>query len=365
VAQFDLPLDQLRAYTPDVPVPADLEAFWSRTLAEAAGHELAASFTPFDSGLAVLESYDVVFAGFGGAPIRAWLHLPVLRSGRLPAVVEYVGYGGGRGLAHERTFWACAGYAHLVMDTRGQGSTWSIGETPDAIPDGGPAAGVASGGGPSGPWAPAHPGFMTRGILDPHTYYYRRVFTDAVRAVAAVRTHPAVDPDQVAVTGGSQGGGISLAVAGLVDDLSAVMPDVPFLCDFRRATMLTDSDPYAEIGRYLRAHRDHVDRVFGTLAYFDGTILGRRANAPALFSTGLMDLVTPPSTVYAAYNHYAGPKEIREYAFNQHEGGEGFHDLEKLRWLRGLLRRAGQASVGSASVGAGQASVGIAPAGPA
>ena len=46
-----------------------------------------------------------------------------------------------------------------------------------------------------------------------------------------------------------------------------------------------------------------------------------------------MDETCPPSTVYAAYNQYGGPKEIREYPFNDHEGGEGFHDVAKLRWL--------------------------------
>ena len=35
----------------------------------------------------------------------------------------------------------------------------------------------------------------------------------------------------------------------------------------------------------------------------------------------------------AAYNAYAGDKEIREYPFNDHEGGQGFHDVEKLRFL--------------------------------
>ena len=130
---------------------------------------------------------------------------------------------------------------------------------------------------------------MTRGILDPRTYYYRRVFTDAVRAVEAVREHPAVDAGRIAVTGGSQGGGMSIAVAGLVADLAAVMPDVPFLCDFPRALELADSDPYAEIARYLRVHRDQVETALETLAYFDGAILGRRATAPALFSVGLMD----------------------------------------------------------------------------
>ena len=155
---------------------------------------------------------------------------------------------------------------------------------------------------------------MTRGILDPRTYYYRRVIADAVRAVEAVREHPAVDASRIAVTGGSQGGGLSIAVGGLVDDLAAVMPDVPFLCDLPRALGLADTDPYAEVARYLRVHRDEVETALETLAYFDGAILGRRATAPALFSVGLMDTICPPSTVYAAYNWYGGAREIREYA---------------------------------------------------
>jgi cephalosporin-C deacetylase len=322
VAQYDMPLQELRAYAPDLAEPPDLDAFWERTLVETRGHPLGASFRPVENGLSQVETFDVTFAGFDGSPVRGWLHLPVAREGRLPAVVEYVGYGGGRGLAHERILWAVAGYAHLVMDTRGQGSGWSVGDTPD------PGAGSS----------PAHPGFMTDGIIDPETYYYRRVFADAVRAVETVRVHPAVDPARVAVTGASQGGGISLAVAGLVADLAGVAPDVPFLCDFPRAVTLADKDPYAEIVRYLAVHRDHVGPVMRTLSYMDGAILARRARAPALFSVALMDLVCPPSTVYAAYNAYGGPREIREYAFNDHEGGEGFHEVVKLRWMAERLR---------------------------
>lgn len=318
---FDLSIAELRAYAPALAVPADLDGFWESSLAEVRAYDLAPSFTPVDSGLTVISTFDVTFAGFGGSPVRAWLHLPAGVSQPLPVVVEYLGYGGGRGLAHERVMWAAAGYAHLVMDTRGQGSTWSVGDTPDPDPIG----------------APFHPGFMTRGILDPTTYYYRRVYVDAVRAVEAVRQHPAVDPRRVAVTGGSQGGGISIAVARLVPDIAAALPDVPFLSDLPRAITLLDRDPYAEVARYLKAHRDHVDRALATLAYFDVAILGRGATAPALFSVGLMDEIAPPSTVFAAFNWYGGPKEIREYPFNDHEGGEGFHDLAKIHWLRNRL----------------------------
>jgi cephalosporin-C deacetylase len=317
-----MPLAELRAYAPDLPVPADLDRFWAATLAEARAYDLAATFAPVDSGLTAVETLDVTFAGFGGSPIRGWLHLPANRRGPLPAVVEYIGYGGGRGLPHERVLWAVAGYAHFVMDTRGQGSTGSVSDTPDPDPTG----------------APFHPGFMTRGILDPATYYYRRVFVDAVRAVEAVRAHAGVDPGRVALTGGSQGGALTVAVAGLVPDVAAAMPDVPFLSDFPRAITLLDTDPYAEIARYLKSHRDHVERALATLAYFDVAILGRRATAAALFSVGLMDEITPPSTVFAAFNWYGGPKEIREYPFNGHEGGGGFHDVAKMRWLAERLR---------------------------
>ena len=320
--QFDMPLETLRSYAPSLEVPDDLETFWAATLADAREHDLSATFSPVDDCLTVIDSFDVSFAGFGGAPIRAWLHLPAARSGPLPAVIEYLGYGGGRGLSHERVLYAAAGYAHFVMDTRGQGSSWSVGDTRD----------------PGATGAPFHPGFMTQGIQDPASYYYRRVFTDAVRAVEAARSLDAIDATRVAVAGGSQGGGISLAVAGLVPDIAAAMPDVPFLSDFPRAITFADTDPYGEIVRYLKAHRDHVEGALRTLAYFDVATLGRLAAAPALFSVGLMDETCPPSTVYAAYNHYGGSKEIREYPFNNHEGGQGFHDVAKMRWLAERFR---------------------------
>ena len=317
--QVDLGLAELRMYRANVAAPADLDDFWESTLTEAAEFELSPRFTPVSSGLVAVETYDVVFGGFGGHPIRGWLHLPAapLRDDRpLPAVVQYQGYNGGRGLSHEHVFWACAGYAHLVMDTRGQGSGWTVGDTGDPVGAG-----------------PAQPGFLTRGIDDPRDHFYRRVYTDAVRAVEVMRSHPAVDGDRIAITGHSQGGGIALAVAALADGIAAVLPDVPFLCDFPRGARIAASDPYAEIARYLQAHRDRDETVFRTLSYFDNAVLARQATAPALFSVALMDQTCPPSTVFGAYNAYGGVKDIVVYEFNDHEGGEAFQRSAQLEWL--------------------------------
>lgn len=319
MAYFDMPLEELERYRPELRVPADFDTFWQGTLEEARRYPLDARFEPAHFGLATVETYDVTFSGYGGHPIKGWLLLPRQRPGPLPCVVEYIGYGGGRGYPLDWLLWSSAGYAHLVMDTRGQGSSWSHGDTPD------PGSGASA----------HYPGFMTDGVLDPATYYYRRVFTDGVRAVEAAREHPAVDPSRVAVSGGSQGGGISLAVAALAPDVTAAMPDVPFLCSFRRATEITDSHPYQEISRYCQVHRDKVDKVFETLAYFDGAHFAPRCRARALFSVALMDEVCPPSTVYAAYNHYGGPREIRVWRYNHHEGGATYQAVEKVRFLGG------------------------------
>jgi cephalosporin-C deacetylase len=208
------------------------------------------------------------------------------------------------------------------MDTRGQGSGWgSGGDTPDPVGSG-----------------PASPGFLTRGILDPADHYYRRVFTDGVRAVDAVRRVDGVDPARVAVAGTSQGGGIAIAVAGLVPDVAAAAPDVPFLCHFRRAVQISDAFPYGEITKYLSVHREHADAVWRTLSYLDGVSFARRARGAGLFSVALMDDVCPPSTVYAAYNAWGSgttgvAREIDVYPYNRHEGGQEYRFAPTLAWL--------------------------------
>jgi len=334
---FDLPLEQLRNYTSSAVPPTDFDAFWERTLAEARALPLNAVFEPVDNYLSVMDTYDVTYSGFGGDRIKGWLHVPShLEPGQqLPVVVEYIGYSGGRGLVNQNTRWAQAGYAHFIMDTRGQGYGGVSGDTPDPHPS---AGGIN------------YAGLMTRGAGHQDDYYFRRVYVDAFRAVEAAQSHPAVDPSKVVLAGISQGGGITVAAAGLVagrlDGVIAALPDVPFLQDFPRAIDITPRGPYPEIAAFLGRHRDRYEHMLAVLNYFDGVNLARSATAPALYSAAQMDDICPPSTVFASFNAYGSgtagssgtgvAKDIEVYRFNNHEGGQEYHWIKQLQFLRKL-----------------------------
>ena len=150
----DLPLSELRGYVPDVAEPADFDEFWSGQLAAARGAARAPVFTAVSAaGIRHAEVFDVTFSGFAGDPVKGWLLVPREAAPRGAVIVEYIGYGGGRGDPLDWLPWSCAGYVHLVMDTRGQGGGWRAADTPD----------------PSDNGAPSTRGFLTRGIADPRT----------------------------------------------------------------------------------------------------------------------------------------------------------------------------------------------------
>lgn len=317
--QFDLPLDQLRAYRPSVRRPDDFCDFWVRTLEQARAVAAPPRISRVDTGLRVIETYDLTFSGFGGHEIKGWVHLPAGTTEPQATVIEYLGYTGGRMLPWQAHTYAEAGYTHIVMDTRGQGWRGGVGATPDPTPDAG---------------STTVPGMMTKGITSPETYYYRRLYTDAALVVDAARSLPWVDGDRIAVVGVSQGGGLAIAAAGLSQGIAAVTADVPFLSHFERALAITDADPFGELVVYLAKYRDRIEQTLDVLSYFDGVNMATMADAPALFSVALRDQVCPPSTVFAAYNSWGvADRAIEVYPYNGHEGGSEYQMPKKLAFL--------------------------------
>ena len=322
MAWFDLPETELRGYRSSTSEPAGLDSFWRERIAEA---EAAAQPVRLErhapDAYGPTPVWDVEFSGARGDRVRGWYLRPpgVPDDEPLPVVVTYIGYGGGRGIPVEHVLLPSAGLATLVMDTRGQGGRWTTGATGDGFV--GPELSTV----------------MTRGITNPAGYYYTRLYTDAVRAVRTAAELPGADPGRIAVTGGSQGGALSLAAAALAPDLvRACAADVPFLCDIRRAVTLVDTNPYHEVAEFLSNHADLVDVALQTLDHIDNALLAARIQAPTWISVGLMDDICPPSTVFAAYNAVSAPKEMVVNPFGVHRYSRQF-DEARLRFLRGRL----------------------------
>jgi len=323
MAWFDLPEPELRAYRTSTAEPEGLDAWWADRLREA--EELASPpvlrrYEPEVYGPTPV--WDVEFSGARGDRVRGWYLRPagVADDERLPVVVTFIGYGGGRGVPVEHVLLPSAGLATLVMDTRGQGGRWTTGATGDG-PEGGAELSTV----------------MTRGIEDPEHYYYTRLYTDAACAVRVAGELPGADGGRVGVFGTSQGGGLALAAAALRPELvAACAAELPFLCDIRRAVTLVDTTPYAEVAEFLSNHADLVDVALGTLDRVDNALLARRIQAPTWMSAGLMDQICPPSTVFAAYNAIPAPKEIVVNPFGVHRVARQF-DERRLRFLRETL----------------------------
>jgi cephalosporin-C deacetylase len=260
----------------------------------------------------MIEVFDVAFAGSDGREVRAWLRLPRQRAGTVPAVVHANGYGAGRLHPIDDLTWSAAGFAHLLVQTHGQGGASS--------------------------------GHLVDHITVPERSYYRGVFVDVVRAVDAIRSLDEVDPTRVAMIGNSQGGGIALGVGALVPGLSLVAAQAPFLTDIPGALRLAAAGPWSELRAYLHEFPERRESVARTLAYVDGVTSARHATAPGWISAGGADTTCPPETARAAAAAYAAPITFREWPGAGHEAGGSADWQSVVQIIHRDFTRRGEAS---------------------
>jgi cephalosporin-C deacetylase len=319
-AIFDFPLTKLREYRPPLTRKKDFESFWAQTL-KCADSPLNADVQSVDYPVPEVRAFDVRYDGFEGARVGGWYLLPrdAPSGDPLPAMVFYHGYSGSRSEIFHYLPWVLQGYAVLAIDVRGQ-------------------SGVST---DPAQYSTGHVrGWMTQGILDEREYYYRGVYADCVRALDFACAQPEVDRTRIGITGVSQGGGLTLAVAGLDRRPVLAMADVPFLCHFERPLEISDAYPYREIADFIRRYPGTDEHVFRTLSYFDGMNLTPDIACPTLVTAGLEDQICPPSTVFAAYNQITAPKHIDVFRYFQHEV-PGIHSVTKFRWANYYLRGLG------------------------
>src|SRR5205807_4691104 len=134
-----------------------------------------------------------------------------------------------------------------------------------------------------------HRGHIIRGLDDsPERLLFRQIYLDCAQLAGIVMGFPEVDPDRVGATGGSQGGGLTLACAALEPRIKRAAPVFPFLSDFRRIwEMDLATQAYEELRlffRYFDPLHEREDEYFTRLGYIDNQHLAHRIRAEVLMA---------------------------------------------------------------------------------
>ncbi len=316
---FDLSMDELMTYEGRNPRPADFDRFWDDSVAEMRALDPALEWVPSEFQTPTLECLHAYFTGVGDARIHAKVIRPREMSGPRPAVIRFHGYTISSGEWCDHLALASLGYTVAALDCRGQG-----GESQDV-------------GGVSGN---TYHGQIIRGLDDPPAkLLFRQIFLDAAQLAGIVMTLDNVDETRVGATGGSQGGGLTLACAALEPRIRLAAPVYPFLSDYRRGwEMDLAKCAYSELAAYFRAFdptHAREDAIFEKLGYIDVQHLCPRIQAEVYMGIGLQDETCPPSTQFAAYNKISAPKSLEIYPDYAHERLLG-HDDRVFQFLSRL-----------------------------
>lgn len=315
----DMPLEELKTYQGRNPRPDDLDEYWDAALAEMRSLDPQLEMKPSGYELPNAECLRLYFTGVGGARIHAKYARPTGLDKPAPAIVLFHGYTWRSDDWFNLLSWTSQGFCVTALDCRGQG-----GLSEDV-------------GGVKGN---THNGHIIRGLDDsPEKLLYRSIFLDTAQLAGIVMGLPEVDASRVGATGGSQGGGLTLACAALEPRIKRAAPIYPFLCDYLRIWEMDMAvDAYAELKTFFK-HSDPLhkrkDEIFTRLGYIDNQHLAKRIRAEILMPVGLMDTICPPSTQFAAYNKITSKKDLLIYPDYGHEGLIGVWDAI-LRFMLGM-----------------------------
>ena len=307
---IDMPLEKLHEYQGRTPRPADFDSYWDSALAEMHALDPQVELIPHPLKTHFGECFHLYFTGVGGARVHAKYLRPKHTTEPHPAVVMFHGYSGNSGDWADKLSYVSQGFSVAALDCRGQG-----GLSEDV-------------GGVKGNTLRGH---IIRGLDDaPEKLLFRQIFLDTAQLARIVMGMPEVDENRVGATGGSQGGGLTLACAALEPNIKRAAPIFPFLCDYRRVwEMDLAVAAYEELKTFFRQFdplHEREDEIFTRLGYIDNQHLASRICAEVLMPIGLMDTVCPPSTQFAAYNRITSPKNLLIYPDYGHEGLPGSTD---------------------------------------
>lgn len=277
---------------PTMKDPEDFDSFWQKSIAEARKMDLDAKMTLMpDRCTSDVNVFHISFQNqSAGSRIYGILAVPK-KPGKYPAILRVPGAGIRPYSGDVRT----ASRGIITLDIGIHGIPVNL--DPQVYADLG--AGALS-------------GYNSIKMNDRDTHYYKRVYLGCVRAVDFIWSLPEFNGD-VAVTGGSQGGALTIVTAALDKRVKYMAAIYPALCDHTGyVAKRAGGWPH-----YFR-DRDPKPGELETLGYYDVVNFARRISIPGFYTWGYNDLTCPPTSMFSAYNVIAAPKELQVFQETGH-----------------------------------------------
>ena len=271
-----------------LPVPADFDEFWATQKKKLVAVPVNPRLTPVKSPSTNLECFDLQ-ADSVGAPVSGYYVRPVgTKPKSLPVILLVHGAGVRSSSLGGAANWAGRGFLALDINAHG-------------LPNGQPEGYYTNLAGTD------LKNYSSRGRESRETIYFLGMFVRLMRAIDFLTTQPEWDGRTVVVHGSSQGGAQSIVAAGLDSRVTFFAAGVPAMCDHTGvAAGRVNGWP-----QFLPNPPATPDpKILEAVRYYDAMNFATRAKAAGILTVGFIDTTCPPSSVYAAYNALAGPKEI-------------------------------------------------------
>ena len=305
------------------PEPADFDAFWAAQRAELDKVPIKAVRTPEPDRIpkklkGKVDLYDVKVDCAGGMPVSGYLAIPAGAKPRsLPAVVSF--HGAGVRSANPGVASTAAALNCIAMDVNAHGI--ENGKPQDYYTD------LERG---------KLKNYRSFGCDNRDTVYFKGMYLRVMRALDYVKSLPEWDGKILVVTGGSQGGGQTIAAAALDHDVTFAFAAVPALSE-HSAWM---EKPARRPGwpRFISMGKtpEEKEKISKAVAYYDNIYFARRIKCPIMLSTGFMDFTCSPSSVYAVYNNIPGEKKIFTFPSGNHSCTGNRTSIERNNYLKSV-----------------------------
>jgi cephalosporin-C deacetylase-like acetyl esterase len=281
---------------PSLPMPDDFDAFWADQKKQLATIPANVRLKPVTSPVEGVECFDLQADGAGG-PLSAYLARPKgARPKALPGIVLTHGAGVASSRLSVAAKWAQDGLLALDFNAHG-------------LPNGQPRAYYTD------LLRGELKDYFWKGRVSRDAIFFRGLYLRLQRAIDVVAAQPEWDGRRLVACGRSQGGGQALVAGGLDPRVTFIAAEIPAFCDHTGIIRgringwprLIPNDAVTPDPKTVQAVR-----------YYDAVNFATRTRAQAFVTVGFIDIICPPTGVYAAFNQLPQPKHIWNHVDTGH-----------------------------------------------